>query len=179
MDGEIVNTLLTLFDKSVAEYLPCQVFSLTIHLLESLIHRNSTYRHRTVAKNPLASFVDIIACREVHQCVATPLATPYSLLYFLFDARSGRRVADVGIYLNQEVGTDNHRFRLWVLDIGRNHRPTLSNLFAYKGRSDMSLYAKFFAIHILTNGYILHFLCYDALLSKIHLSFAFLATINP
>ena len=88
MDGEVVNSLLALFDECVAEYLPCQVFCLSVHLLKSLIHRHGAYRYGAVAQNPLACLVNIVARREVHQRVATPLAAPDSLLHLFVNARS-------------------------------------------------------------------------------------------
>lgn len=57
MDREIVNSLLTLFYKRVAEQLPGEVFSVTVHLFHGLIHGHSAYRDRTVAYYPLAGFV--------------------------------------------------------------------------------------------------------------------------
>ena len=66
-----------------------------------------------------------------------------------------------------------------MIDVGREDSTSGSDFIADKFGSDMCLNSQFLAIHILTNGYILHFLCYDALLSKKHLSFAFLATVNP
>ena len=110
MDGEVVDTLLALLYQCVAEYLPCEVFCLTVDLFESLIHRHCAYRNGAVAQNPLACLMDVVASREVHQCVATPLAAPYSLLHLFFNAGSSGRIADVGVYLYEEVGADDHRF---------------------------------------------------------------------
>ena len=59
--GEIVNALLTLLYECVAEYFPCQVLSLSVHLLESLIHRHCAYWHRTVAQYPFACLVDVLS----------------------------------------------------------------------------------------------------------------------
>ena len=59
--GEIVNALLTLLYECVAEYLPCQVLRLSVHLLESLIHRHCAYWHRTVAQYPFACLVDVLS----------------------------------------------------------------------------------------------------------------------
>ena len=88
VDGEVVNSLLALLDECVAEYLPCQVFCLSVHLLKSLVHRHGAYRYGAVAQNPLACLVYVVACREVHQSVATPLAAPHCFLHLFVNARS-------------------------------------------------------------------------------------------
>ena len=61
VDGEVVDTLLALLNQCIAEYLPSEVFCLAVHLLERLIHRHCAYRNRTVAQNPLACFVYVVA----------------------------------------------------------------------------------------------------------------------
>ena len=63
MDCEVVNTLFTLFYEGVTIDFPCQILYLSVHLLQRLIDRNGTNRNRTVAYNPFASLVDVIACR--------------------------------------------------------------------------------------------------------------------
>ena len=137
MDGEVVHTLFTLFDECVAEYLPGQVLSLAVHLLESLIHRHCAHGDRTVAQNPFACLVDVLARREVHQSVATPFAAPHSLLHLLVDTRVEVGVADVGVDLHEEVRSDNHRLSLRVIDVGGNDGTSCSHLLAHKLRSDM------------------------------------------
>ena len=85
MDGKVVHTLLALLNQRVAIDFPGEVFHLAIDLFQSLIDGHGAHRNRTVAQNPLARLMDIIASREVHQCVASPFARPYSLVYLLVD----------------------------------------------------------------------------------------------
>ena len=179
VDGEIVHSLLTLFDKGVAEHFPCQVFCLAVHFLESLIHRHRTYRHRTVAQYPLSGLMNIIARRKIHQRVATPLATPHGFLHLFLDSGSCGRVAYIGIDLNQEVGSYNHRFRLRVFLVGRNNGSSLGNLLAHELWSDVSLDAQLLAVHILADSHVFHLLCDDTFLGEIHLSLTLLAVLYP
>ena len=76
MYGEVVHALFALFDKRVAEQLPGQVLGLSLHFFHSLVHRHGADRHRAVTHNPFARLMDIVACREVHQRVASPFAAP-------------------------------------------------------------------------------------------------------
>ena len=46
MDGEVVNTLFCLFDQGVAKDLPAQVLGYAIDLLQCLVNRHGTHRHR-------------------------------------------------------------------------------------------------------------------------------------
>ena len=86
MDGEVVHSLLALLDEGVAVDFPGQVFHLAVHLLQCLIDGHGTHRHRTVAHNPFASFVDVGTRRQVHQRVAAPFAAPHRLVHFLVNA---------------------------------------------------------------------------------------------
>ena len=61
MDGKIVNTLLALLNQRVAINLPRQILYLAVHLLQSLIDGHGAYGYRTVAQNPLAGFVNVVA----------------------------------------------------------------------------------------------------------------------
>ena len=74
MDGEVVHSLLTLLDKRIAVNLPVEVFHFAVHLFQRLVDRNGAYRHRTVAHDPFARLVDIVAGGEVHERVAAPFA---------------------------------------------------------------------------------------------------------
>ena len=112
MDGEVVHTLLALLNEGITEYLPVQVFHLAVYLLQSLVDRHGSYWYRTVAHNPFTGFVDIVAGREVHQGIASPLARPYSLVHLFLDAGGSGRVTNVGIDLHEEVAADDHRFAL-------------------------------------------------------------------
>ena len=66
MDGEVVDALFCLFNQSVPEYLPGQLLSPAINLLEGLINGYSTDGHRAVAQNPLSRLVDVSARGKVH-----------------------------------------------------------------------------------------------------------------
>ena len=87
MDGKVVYTLFGLLDECVAVYFPCEFRYIAVDFLQSLVYWHSTHRYWAVAYNPFACFVDVVAGREVHQCVATPIAAPYSFAYFFFYAR--------------------------------------------------------------------------------------------
>ncbi len=86
VDCEVVYALLGLLDESVTVYFPCEVFDAAVDFLECLIYGNRSYRHRTVADNPLSCLVDIVACREVHQRVSSPVAAPHGFAHFFLDA---------------------------------------------------------------------------------------------
>ncbi len=87
MDSEIVNTLFCLFNKGVTVDFPCQVLNTPVYFLQCLIYGDSTDRNWTVAYYPFAGFMDVVAGREVHQCVAAPIAAPYSFAHLLLNAR--------------------------------------------------------------------------------------------
>ena len=63
VDGEIVYSLLGLFDEGIAIDFPSEGFYTTIHFLQSLIDGNSANGYRTVADDPLASFVNVLTGR--------------------------------------------------------------------------------------------------------------------
>ena len=179
MDGKVIHSLFTLLYQRVAEYLPSQVFGLAIHLFKSLIHRYGAHRYRTVAQYPLSGFVDIGSSRKVHQRIAAPFTAPYGLFHLLFNTGILVRVAYVGVYLDQEIGTDNHGFCLWMIDIGRNHGTPSGHLTAHKLRSDVCVNTQFCTVHVLSDGNILHFLCNDAPLGKCHLGVSRLSRVYP
>ncbi len=60
VDGEIVYSLLCLLDEGVAIDFSSEEFYTTIHFLQSLIEGNSANGYRTVADDPLASFVNVL-----------------------------------------------------------------------------------------------------------------------
>ena len=100
MDGEIVDSLFSLFDQCVAIDFPTQVFYLSVHLFQSLVDRDCSHRNRTVTNDPFAGFMDIVSCRKIHQGVASPFAAPYSLFdLFVYTGRKGG-VADIGVDLH-------------------------------------------------------------------------------
>ena len=61
MDGEIVHSLLALFDEGVPVHLPGQILDLPVDFLQSLVDRDGADRDGTVADNPFAGFVNILA----------------------------------------------------------------------------------------------------------------------
>ena len=177
--GEVVHALLTLFDKRLTEDVPRKVLGLAVHLLKGLVHGHRSHWHGTVAQDPLARLVYVVARGEIHERVATPFAAPHRFVDLLLDARCGGRVSDVGVDLHEEMGADDHRFRLGVLAVGGDDGASLGNLLAHKGRCDVGLDAQFLAVHVLAYGHILHLLCDDALLGEIHLRLSLLTTVDP
>jgi len=61
MDGEVVHALLGLLDDGVDKHLDGQVLDLAPHLLQTLVDGHGTDRHRRIADNPFACFVDVRA----------------------------------------------------------------------------------------------------------------------
>src|SRR5881398_25491 len=59
MDGEVIDTLLGLLDQGVPIHVPGQFFRAAAGLLERLVNRNGSNRHRRVAQNPFPGFVNI------------------------------------------------------------------------------------------------------------------------
>ncbi len=169
VDGEVVYTLLTLFDECVLVDFPAQVFHLAVHLFQSLVDGYGANGHRTVAHDPLAGFVDVVARGEVHQSVASPFARPYRLVHLLFYAGGSGRVADVGIDFYKEVAANDHRFAFGVVDVGRESSTAPGYLVAHKFGGDMALDAQFLAVHVLTDSHIFHFGRDDARLGVCHL----------
>ena len=173
MDGEVVHSLLALFNQGVAVDFPGEVLHLAVHFLQCLVDGDSTYRNGTVTDNPFARFVDILPGGEVHQRVASPFTAPQSLFHLFFNAGGGGGVSDIGIYLHQEVTAYNHRLCFGMVDVGRKQGTSGGNLPAYKFRCDVCLYSQLRAVHVLANRYILHFRRDDALLGIVHLCAAF------
>ena len=118
VDGEVVDALLALLDDGVAIDLPGELLGPPADLLERLIDRHGADRHRRVADDPLARFVDLLAGGEVHHGVGAPQRRPAQLLDFLVDRRRHGGVADVGVDLHEEVAADDHRLELEVIDVG-------------------------------------------------------------
>ena len=173
MDGEVVHSLLALFNQGVAVDFPGEVLHLAVHFLQCLVDGDSTYRNGTVTDNPFARFVDILPGGEVHQRVASPFTAPQSLFHLFFNAGGGGGVSDIGIYLHQEVTAYNHRLCFGMVDVGRKQGTSGGNLLAYKFRCDVRLYSQLRAVHVLANRHILHFRRDDALFGIVHLCAAF------
>ena len=85
-------------------------------------------------------------------------------------ARCGSRVTDISIDFHRKVATDNHRFALGVMRVGRDNSTSASYFIAHIFGSNMTLDAQTLAVHILTNGHILHLRSNDASLGASYLS---------
>jgi hypothetical protein len=81
--------------------------------------------------------VDVLACRQVHDRVAAPVAAPQRFFHFLLDGGGQGRIPDVGIDLDQEVAADDHGLAFGVVDVGRDNGPSCSYLLAYEFRGDI------------------------------------------
>ncbi len=169
VDGEVVHALLALLHEGVAEEFPCQVLSLAVYFFHGLIHGHSANRHRAVAHNPFAGLVDVVARREVHECVAAPFAAPYGFLHLLVNAARGGRVAYVGVDLDQEVSANDHWLGLRVVDVGGQHGAAGGYLVAHKLRGDVGLDSKLGAVHVLADSYVFHLGGHYAMLGVPHL----------
>src|SRR5205085_6089837 len=94
--------------------------------------------HGRVSQNPLARRVYVLAGGQVHHGVRAPPDRPTHLLDLLLNRRGDGRVADVRVYLDEEVAADCHRFRLGVVDVGRNDRASARDFGAYElGRDEL------------------------------------------
>ena len=72
VNREVVDALFGLFQQGIAEGFPGQVLGNAVDLLQRLVNRDGTNRHRAVAQDPLAGLVDIAASGEVHHRVGAP-----------------------------------------------------------------------------------------------------------
>ena len=169
MDGEVVHSLFTLLDERIFIDFPCQVFHLAVYFFQSLVDGHCAHGNGTVAHNPFACLVDVVAGREIHQRITAPFAAPYRLVHLFFNDGSGGGIADVGVYLEQKVASDNHRFAFRVIDVGRQHGAPGGNLVANELGRNVCVDAQFLAVHVFADGYIFHFRSDDTLLGIIHL----------
>ena len=173
MDCEIIDTLLSLFDEGIAIYFPSEVFNFTVYFFKGLINGYRSHRHRTISDNPLTGLVDIVACRKVHKCVATPITAPHGLAYFLFDSGRKGGVTDIGIEFYQKITADNHRFCFRVVYVGRKHCSAGGYFITYKLRSDMAFDSKSVGIGVFTDSHIFHLRGDDSLSCESHLGYGF------
>ncbi len=132
VDREVIDALLGLLDQRVAEDFPGQVFGLAVDLFQRLVDRHRADRHRRIADDPFARFVDVLAGRQIHHRVAAPADRPGHLVDFLADRRRHRRVADVGVDLHQEVAADDHRLDFRVVDVGRDDGAAARHFLAHE-----------------------------------------------
>ena len=138
VNRKVIYSLLSLFNKRIAEQLPSQIFDPPSSLFQSLIDGNRTDRHRTVTHNPLARGMDIFSGRKIHDRVSAPLGRPPHLFDFLINRRGHRRVTDVRVDLHQKIAANNHWLTFGMVDVKRNNRPPSGHLGTYKFRCNVS-----------------------------------------
>ncbi len=187
MDGEVVHALLGLLDQGVAEQLPGQVFGDAIDLLQRLVDRHRADRHRRVADDPLAGFVNVLAGGQVHHRIRAPADAPGQLGHFFLDGGTQCRVADVAVDLHQEVAADDHRLQLGVVDVGRDDGATAGDFVTdefggdFLGNAGAEALTRvlliqqaggavFLQLHVLADGDELHLGRDDALTRIVHLA---------
>ena len=158
MDREVVHTLFCLLDDGVPVQLPGQVIGVAFHLLQSLVDGNGPNGHGRVAENPFPGGVNVISGGKVHHGVRAPPSGPDHLLHFLVDRRTYCGVADVGVDLDLEVPSDDHRLGLGVVNVRGDYRPAPGNLGADE-----------FRVHPFSEGDELHFRCDRSLPCIVHL----------
>ncbi len=141
VDGEVIDALLGLLDQRVAEHFPGQLFGLAVDLFQRLVDRHGTDRHRRIADDPLARFVDVLAGRQIHHGVAAPADRPGHFLDFFLDAGTERGVADVGVDLHQEVAADDHRLGFRVVDVVGDDGAAARDFAAHEFGRDLVLQA--------------------------------------
>ena len=132
MDGEIIDTLLGLLDKRVAEHLPSQFLGLAIDFFQRLINRHRADGHRRVSQNPFAGLVNMFAGGEVHNRVGPPANAPTHFIDLLTNRRGDGAIADIAVHFDEEIAPDNHRFAFGMVDIGRNNGATARHFLAHK-----------------------------------------------
>ncbi|KGD50920.1 hypothetical protein DP43_4898 [Burkholderia pseudomallei] len=137
VDREVVDALLGLLDQRVAEDFPGQVLGLAVDLLQRLVDRHRADRHRAVADDPLARFMDVLAGRQIHHRIAAPADRPRHLVDFLADRRRDGRIADVRVDLHEEVAADDHRLGFRVVDVRRDDRAAARDFVAHELRRDL------------------------------------------
>ena len=73
---------------------------------------------------------------EIHDGVSTPADSPDRLLDFFLDRGGDGRVANVGIDLDEEVASDDHRLALRVVDVVGEDSSSSSDLVTNELRGD-------------------------------------------
>ena len=134
MDGEIIHPLFGLLDERVAENIPGEFFGLAVDLFKRLINRHRAHRHRRVADNPLARFVNMLAGRQIHNRVGTPANAPSHFVNLFADRGRNRGIADIAVDFDQKIAADNHRFAFGMVDIGWNNGTPARDFIAHKFR---------------------------------------------
>ena len=142
MDGEIVDSLLGLFDQGVPIYFPGQFLGDAADFFQRLVDRHRADGKHGIANDPFARFVDVPASGQVHHGIGAPKRRPDEFLHLFLDRGSDRRIADVGIDLDQEIAADDHRFDFGVVDIGGYDGPAPGHFVAHEFRRDFPRYRR-------------------------------------
>ena len=173
VNGEVIDTLLRLLQQRIAKHLPVKVFRNAADLFQRLVNRYGADRHRAVAQDPLASFMNIATGGEIHHGIGAPARRPDQFLHLFFDRGGDGRVADVGVDLDQKVAADNHRFRFGMVDIRGNDGAPGGHFLAHELRRDVfrqlraeTLAVMLLAQHFAANAFASHIL---AQRDKLHL----------
>src|SRR6185437_4502167 len=169
VNGEVIDALLRLFNESVAEDVPGELFGDSIDLFERLVNGYGANRHRRVTDDPFADGVNVTSGGKIHDGIRAPADRPYHFVDFLGGGGSDGRIADVGIDLHQEVAADDHRLGLRVIDVGRDDGAAGRDLGTHELRRDivgnggapgvavlLQLFLAARAAHILADGDVLH-----------------------
>ena len=182
VDGEVVHPLLSLLDQRVAEDCPGQLLGHPADLLQRLIDRHGADRHGGVADDPFAGVVDVAPRGEIHDRVRAPAGRPHHLVDLGGDVRRHRRIADIGVDLDQEIAPDRHRFAFGMVDVVGDDRAAARDFAADEfGRDDgrdfrapgLAVAHQIggdFAAQVLALGDIFHFRRDDAAPGIVHLA---------
>ena len=136
MDRKVVHTLLTLLNQRIAVNLPGQLFGLAVDFFQRLINRHGPDRHRRIADDPLAGFMNVFAGGQIHHRVAAPADRPGHFLDFFLNAGGQRRVADIGVDFDQEVAADDHRLNFRMVDVHRDNGAAAGHFITNEFRRD-------------------------------------------
>mmetsp|Transcript_651 Transcript_651/g.1028 ORF Transcript_651/g.1028 Transcript_651/m.1028 type:complete len:435 (+) Transcript_651:690-1994(+) len=132
MDGEVINTLLSLLDESLTEGFPSQVLCNAINLLKCLINGNCSYRNRRVTNDPFTCLLNVLPGTQVHEGICSPKSTPLQFLHLLFNRRSNSRVSDISIDLDLEHTSNDLRLKFKMFLVAADNGTSSSNLRANK-----------------------------------------------
>lgn len=81
--------------------------------------------------------MNVVAGRQIHHSVGTPLGGPRELLHLLVNRRSDRRIAHIGVELGEELRADDHGFSFGMVDIARHDRTPCGQFAAYQFHAAM------------------------------------------
>ena len=95
VDGEVVDSLLSLLLQDLQEQINVELLDLPVHAFKGLVDRHGPNGNRGVPQDPLSGVMDVRPGGEVHHGVSTPLDRPLKLLHFFCNRRTHRTVSDV------------------------------------------------------------------------------------